>query len=313
MYSGGQTMQEYDVIILGGGPAGLTAGLYTSRYGLKSLLIERGLYGGQIVNARTVENYPGFPAGVSGMDLGQLMYDQAIKFSLQTENDEVLGLSRADGGFQIKLSDSTIQAKSVIVATGSNYRKLNVEGEERLLGRGVSYCATCDGFLYKNMDVAVVGGGDTAVTDALELAEHASTVYLIHRRDQLRASEINQKQVFASSKIKIIWDSVVISIDGQDKVSNVIIKNIKSGQQADLTISGLFVAVGLEPNSEIVKNIVLLDESHNVITDELMSTSVPGIFAAGDIRRNSARQVATAVGDGATAAKSAFKHVRGHD
>jgi thioredoxin reductase (NADPH) len=163
------------------------------------------------------------------------------------------------------------------------------------------------------MEVAVVGGGDTAVTDALELAEHARLVHLIHRRDQLRASEINQKQAFASDKINIVWDSVVTSIEGQDKVAHIILRNVKSGQSSELNIAGLFVAVGLEPNSETLKNVVQLDESYNVVTDELMRTSVPGIFAAGDIRRNSARQVATAVGDGATAAKSAFRYVRGHD
>lgn len=304
-------MQEYDVVIVGGGPAGLTAGLYTSRYGINTLLIERGLYGGQIVNAHSVENYPGFPQGVSGMDLGQLMYDQAIKYGLRAESTEVTAFTSLNENFRIEVENGEIVAKSVIIATGSNYRKLGVEGEDRLLGRGVSYCATCDGFLFKNMDVAVVGGGDTAVMDALELCEYASNVYLIHRRHELRASEINQKRAFNQPKIKFIWDSVVVGIEGKEKVENLKLKNVKTEEYFPLKVSGIFVAIGLLPNSELFKDIVELDDNGNIVTDELMQTSKSGIFAAGDVRKNSARQVATAVGDGATAAKSAFRCLKG--
>ncbi len=303
-------MKEYEVVIIGGGPAGLTAGLYASRYGLKTILLERGLFGGQIVNAREVHNYPGFPNGVSGMDLGQLMYDQAAKFGLQAETAEVTGIKSGGTGFEITLDEETIATRAVIIATGSNYRKMGVEGEAKLTGRGVSYCATCDGFLFKNKDVAVVGGGDTAVTDALELSQHCKTVYVIHRRDQLRASEIVQKAAFSAGNIKFVWNSVVDSLEGQEKLENVIIKDVKTGGASRLGVEGVFVAIGLIPNSDLFKGFLELDEAGNIVSGEMMYTSVPGIFTAGDIRRNSARQVVTAVGDGATAAKSAFSYLK---
>jgi len=303
-------MQEYEVVIIGGGPAGLTAGLYVARYGLSAILIERGLYGGQIVNASRVENYPGFPDGISGMDLGQLMYDQALRFGLKSTTAEVTGFKRKNKGFEISTDDEVLFAGSVIIATGSDYRKLGVDGEERLNGRGVSYCATCDGFLFKNVDVAVVGGGDTAITDALELSQHSSKVYVIHRREQLRASQAVQHVAFGIPKIQFIWNSVVDSIEGQDKLSRLNLKNVKSGEKSVLQVAGVFVAIGLIPNSELFAGLLEMDENKNITTDDLMHTSIPGIFAAGDIRKNSARQVATAVGDGATAAKSAFSYLK---
>jgi len=306
-------MQEYEVIILGGGPAGLTAGLYSARYGLNVVLIERGMFGGQIINARHVDNYPGFPLGITGMDLGQQMYDQAARFGLKMETADVTGITRADGTFQITTEDEKYSAKSVIIATGAYYRKLGVDGEDRLEGRGVSYCATCDGFLFKNMVVAVVGGGDTALGDALELSEHAKGVFIIHRRDQLRGSAVLQRLVLTHPKIKMVWNSEVESITGEQKLRMLNLINKKTGVKSTLEVDGLFVAVGLIPNSGLVKGLANLDESGNIITDELMSTNMPGLYAAGDIRKNSARQVVTAVGDGATAAKSAFRYVKGHD
>jgi thioredoxin reductase (NADPH) len=303
-------MKEYEVAIIGGGPAGLTAGLYATRYGLNTILIERGLYGGQIVNAGYVENYPGFPEGVSGMELGRLMYEQASRFGLTSTVGEVTGFKRSSDKFEITMDDGFVTAMSVIIATGSNYRKIGVDGESRLIGRGVSYCATCDGFLFKNKEVAVVGGGDTAVTDALELSQHAAKVYIIHRRDQLRASSVVQKLAFSIPKIEFKWDSVVASLEGQDKLSHINLRNVKSGEISELKIDGVFVAIGLIPNSELFTGLVEMDENNNISTDELMRTSVPGIFSAGDVRKNSARQVATAVGDGATAAKSAFSFVK---
>ena len=303
-------MKEYEVVIIGGGPAGLTAGLYASRYGLEAILLERGLFGGQIVNANEVQNYPGFPNGVSGMELGQLMSDQAVKFGLQVETADVTGIKSNGSNFEITFDEETISTKTMIIATGSNYRKMGVDGEERLTGRGVSYCATCDGFLFKNKEVAVVGGGDTAVTDALELSQHCKTVYVIHRRDQLRACEAVQRAAFSNERIKFVWNSVVANLVGQEKLQNVIIKDIKTGSTSSLGVSGVFVAIGLIPNSDLFKGFLELDEAGNIVSNEMMHTSVPGVFTAGDIRKNSARQVATAVGDGATAAKAAFSYLK---
>ena len=303
-------MKEYEVAIIGGGPAGLTAGLYASRYGLNTILIERGLFGGQIVNAGYVENYPGFPQGISGMELGRLMYEQASRFGLTSTVGEVTGFKHASDKFEITMDDGFITAMSVIIATGSNYRKIGVDGETRLIGRGVSYCATCDGFLFKNKDVAVVGGGDTAITDALELSQHADKVYIIHRRDQLRASSVVQKLAFSIPKIQFKWDSVVESLEGVDKLNHINLKNVKSGEKSELQVDGVFVAIGLIPNSALFVGLVEMDKNNNISTDELMRTNVPGIFSVGDVRKNSARQVATAVGDGATAAKSAFSFIK---
>ena len=198
----------------------------------------------------------------------------------------------------------------MIIAAGSEYRKLGVPGEEKLLSRGVSYCATCDGFFFRDLDVAVVGGGDTAITDALELSEHASKVYVIHRRDQLRAGQVLKQLALAHPKLKPIWDTVVDEITGESKVSGLRLRNVKTGAITDLQVAGVFVAVGLKPNSQRFAGIVDLDETGLIKTNELMATSAPGIFAVGDIRKNSARQVASAVGDGATAALSAFKYLR---
>ncbi|MFA5078927.1 MAG: thioredoxin-disulfide reductase [Dehalococcoidia bacterium] len=303
-------MKEYEAVVIGGGPAGLTAGLYLSRYGLNTLLMERGLPGGQIVNAGRVENYPGFPNGITGMELGQLMHEQASKFGLNFATAEVSGLRQEDKMFRTVSDDGDFLSGVVVIASGSNYRKLGLADEERLTGRGISYCATCDGFLFKNMDVAVVGGGDTAVSDALELSQHCRHVYVIHRRDQLRASHAVQRAAMASSKIEFIWNSVVVQLEGQEKLSNLVLKDVKTGATSRLDVSGVFVAIGFIPNSDPFRDLALLDESGNIPTDELMRTSIAGLYAVGDIRKNSARQVAAAVGDGAVAAKSAFAYLK---
>jgi len=302
-------MSKYEVIIIGGGPGGLTAGLYTSRAGLKTLLVERGVFGGQIVNAQRVDNYPGFPDGISGFELASLMHQQAIKYGLETITAEATGL-KSGHTYGVLTNEGNFEAGAIIIAAGSQYVKLGVAGEEKLLGHGVSYCATCDGFLFRNLDVAVVGGGDTAITDALELSQHASNVYVIHRRDQLRAGQVLRQQAFAQPKLKFVWDTVVEDITGEGMVSGVRLRNVKTGKISTLRVEGVFVAVGLKPNSQCFDDIVDLDETEHIITDDLMVTSVPGIFAVGDIRRNSARQVTSAVGDGATAAMSAFKYLR---
>jgi thioredoxin reductase (NADPH) len=303
-------MAKYEVVIIGGGPAGLTAGLYTSRAGLKSLLAERGMFGGQIVNAPLVENYPGFPEGISGAELGSLMHQQATKYGLDMVTAEVTGVEVGQP-YKIVTTEGGFEAEAIIIAAGSEYSKLNVPGEETLMGHGVSYCATCDGFFFRQKEVAVVGGGDAAITDALELAQHASKVYVIHRRGQLRAGQVLQQRAFAEPKLEFIWNTVVDEIVGEQLVKALSLRNVKTKRLSTLEVAGVFVAVGLKPNSQPFADIVELSETGHIVTNELMATSVAGIFAAGDIRRKSARQVASAVGDGATAALSAFGYLRG--
>jgi len=303
-------MTEYEVIIIGGGPAGLTAGLYTSRAGLKSLLIERGLFGGQMVNARLVENYPGFPEGISGFDLGQVMHQQALRYGLQITTEEVASITPGQP-HRVEVTDGDLAAGAVIIATGSENQKLNAPGEERLVGRGVSYCATCDGFLFRDQKVAVIGGGDTAVTDATELSQLAQKVYVIHRREQLRAGQVLQQRAFAAPRIQFLWNTVVDEVVGNEgKVSALKLRNVKTQQTSSLDIDGVFVAIGLKPNSQRFVGLVQLTETGHIITNERMTTSVSGVFVAGDVRSNSARQISTAVGDGATAAMSALRYLR---
>jgi thioredoxin reductase (NADPH) len=302
-------MARYEVIIIGGGPAGLTAGLYTSRAGLRSLLLERGPLGGQMVNATLVENYPGFPEGIAGPELGSLMHRQAARYGLEVVSVEVTGISEGQG-YSVATTEGRFEAATIIIAAGSEYRKLGVAGEENFSGRGVSYCATCDGFFFRGREVAVVGGGDTAITDALELSQHASKVYVIHRRDQLRAGKALQERAFAHPKLEFIWNTVVEEASGDKVLKELKLRNVKTGQQSNLRVDGVFVAVGLMPNSHLFFNVLELDDAGCIVTDETMATSAPGIFAAGDIRRNSPRQIAAAVGDGVTAAMSAFKYLQ---
>jgi len=305
-------MAKCEVIIIGGGPAGLTAGLYTSRAGLRSMLLERGIVGGQIINATKVENYPGFPQGISGAELGALMHQQAVKHGLEVVTAEVTGIARKQP-YSISTTEANFEAKAVIIASGSEYRKLGVSGEDRLTGHGVSYCATCDGFFFRDREVAVIGGGDTAITDALELTRHAKKVYVIHRRDELRAGQVLQQRAFAEPKLKFVWSTVVEKLVGDKTLEEIRLRNVKTGQFSILKVAGIFVAVGLTPNSRSFVDIVDLDDTGYIVTDETMTTSDPGIFAAGDIRKNSPRQIGAAVGDGVTAAMSAFKYIQNHD
>ena len=216
---------------------------------------------------------------------------------------------RTGSAYEISTTECSIQTKSIVIATGSEYRKLDVTGEERLSGRGVSYCATCDGFFFRDREVAVVGGGDTAITDALELAQHCRKVYIIHRRDQLRATKAMQEKAFSQPKIELVWDTVVQEIVGDKMLSSLRLQNVKTGQPSDLEVDGIFVTVGIKPNNQVFSQLVTLDEAGFIVTDEMMRTSVPGIFAAGDVRQNSFRQAITAAGDGAAAASSAFKYL----
>jgi len=297
--------KNYQVVIIGGGPAGLTAGLYCTRSRLTTLLIEKGVIGGQITNAEHVENYPGFPQGISGIELGQLIHEQATNHGLETLLAEVTKAVPSQRHNLISTSEGDFAAESIVIASGSQYRKLGVPGEDKFVGKGVSYCATCDGPLFKGQILAVIGGGDAAITEALYLSKFASSVKVIHRRSELRASKIFQEKAVADPKIDFIWDSVVTQIEGDGVVKQLRLKNTKNAKISTLELAGVFVAIGSEPNSAQWQGFLPLDEGGYIITNELMETQIPGIFAAGDIRHNSARQAITAAGDGATAAISA--------
>jgi len=302
-------LTTHEVIIIGGGPAGLTAGLYTSRAGLRSLLVERGALGGQMMNATLVENYPGFPEGISGPELCSLMHRQAARYGLEVVTAEATGLTQGKP-YGVSTTEGNLEATAIVIAAGSEYRKLGVAGEKRLSGRGVSYCATCDGFFFRNKEIAVVGGGDTAITDALELAQYAEKVYVIHRRDQLRAGQVLQQRAFAHSKVEFIWSMVVKEVLGEKTVDGITLRDVKTGQESILKVGGVFIAIGFTPNSRSFSNILELGNTGHIITDERRATSAPGVFAAGDIRQNSLRQIGTAVGDGVTAAISVFKYLQ---
>ncbi len=303
--------RKYDVVIIGGGPAGLTAGIYAARSRLKSLLIERGATGGWIINAGEVENYPGFPDGVNGLELADAMQRQAAKFGLETLAAEVTGLELKGEQKIVKTGEGDIAARAVIVAGGSDRFKLGVPGEDEFTGRGVAFCAVCDGYFYRDVPVAVIGGGNAAMNEALELTKFASKVTVIHRRDELRATKILQERAFAEPKMEFLWNTVVEAIEGEDTVKRLRLKNVNTGKKSTLDISGVFVAVGFRPNTDYLKDVISLADNGTIITNEKMETDVPGILAAGDIRASSIRQVAGAVGDGAVAAIYAEHYLAG--
>jgi thioredoxin reductase (NADPH) len=297
-----KTKKEYDVIIIGGGPAGLSAGIYTSRARLNSLLIERGLVGGRITDAELVENYPGFAQGISGTELGQLMQQQAAKYGLNIITAEVTGIEIKTKKKVVRTTEGKFNAKAVIIASGSERGKLDIPGERELTGKGVSYCATCDAPFFKQKPVAVVGGGNAAISEALHLAKFASKVIVIHRRDRLRATRIMEEKARAEPKIEFLWDTVVTKIDGKDTVKQLSLRQVKTGEEFTLDVGGVFVAVGLKPSTDFLKGALPLDKAGYIITNDRMETKVPGIFAAGDLRQHSPQQAITAAGDGATAA-----------
>ena len=299
--------KDYEVIIIGGGPAGLSAGIYTSRARLNSLLIERGVVGGRITDAELVENYPGFAEGISGAELGQLMQQQAAKYGLNIVTAEVTGLELKNDKKVVRTTKGNFKAKAVIIASGSERGKLGIPGEKELAGKGVSYCATCDAPFFKEKPVAVVGGGNAAISEALHLAKFASKVIVIHRRDQLRATRIMEEKARAAANIEFLWDTVVEKIEGQDEVKRLKLRQVKTGKQSTLEVTGIFVAVGLKPSTDFVKGVLPLDKTGYIVTDDRMETKIAGIFAAGDIRQSSPRQAITAAGDGATAAVFADK------
>ncbi|MFC1592953.1 thioredoxin-disulfide reductase [Candidatus Omnitrophota bacterium] len=299
--------QNYEVVIIGGGPAGLSSGIYTSRARLNSLLIEKMGVGGQIANAEHVENYPGFPAGISGFELGQLMHQQATRYGLETVFAEVIGIELREGQKVVGTTAGDFIAKAIIIAGGSEHQKLGVPGEGEFTGKGVSYCATCDAAFFKDKAIAVVGGGDAAITEALHLVRFASMVTMIHRRRQLRASRILQEKAFAESRIEFLWDTIVEKIEGRDFVKGIRLHQVITGENSALKLDGIFISIGFKPDTDYLRGILPLDAAGHIITNEKMETEIPGIFAAGDIRCNSARQAITAAGDGATAAIYASK------
>jgi thioredoxin reductase (NADPH) len=300
-------MSNYDVIIIGGGPAGLTAGIYTARARLKTLLVEKGAIGGMIINAALVENYPGFPDGLSGFDLTEAMYKQATRFGLETLTADVTGL-KADGKSKVvKTSQGDFYAGAIIIAGGSERHKLRVPGENEYLGKGVSYCATCDAAFFRDKVVAVVGGGNVAVTEALELTKFASKIFVIHRRDELRATKVVQEKAFAEKKIEFIWDTVVTAVMGDIFVKKIRVRNLKTGRESEIHVDGVFVSVGSHPATAYLKDVLTLDAVGAIVVNDKMEAGVSGVYAAGDIRSGSIRQVIGAAGDGAVAAINASK------
>jgi thioredoxin reductase (NADPH) len=301
---------DYDLVIIGGGPAGLTAGLYAARARLNVILLEKVVPGGQVVTTDWVENYPGFPEGISGPDLVQKMTAQVQKFDLKIETNAVVSMDLSEPIKKITLSDRVITTHAIIIASGASPKKLGVPGEDTFYGKGVSACATCDGPFFKDSVVAAVGGGDTAVQESLFLTKFAKKVYLIHRRDQLRAEAILQERALANEKIEFLWDSVLTGIKGLTDVEKISVQNLKTGDTKEIAVDGCFIWVGILPNSDFLPEVVELDQYGFIIVDTNMQTSVAGVYAAGDVRSTPLRQIATAVGDAAIAAFSAEHYLQ---
>lgn len=295
----------YDLAILGAGPAGISAAIYAARARLNTLWIERKFaQGGQIVDTYEVDNYPGLP-GINGMDLGEKMAAHAEKLGLSPLRENVISVEDEDGIKVIRTKKNEYRARAVILAFGAAHRTLGIPGEESLSGMGVSYCATCDGAFFRDRTVAVIGGGNVAAEDAILLSRTCKKVYVIHRRDQMRADQILQEKLFACENVEMIWDTVPVSIEGEEMVSGIKLQNKKTGEEKELSLDGVFIAVGIVPNTELFRNLVKLNESGYIVAGEDCVTSTPGIFAAGDIRTKQLRQVITAAADGANAVTSA--------
>ncbi|WP_190242902.1 thioredoxin-disulfide reductase [Apilactobacillus kunkeei] len=302
-------MEKYDVIIIGAGPGGMTSALYASRANLSVMMIDRGIYGGQMNNTAEIENYPGFKS-ILGPDLAKEMYESSTNFGAKYEYGTVESIEDKGDSKIVNTDQGSYEASAVIIGTGSQYRKLGVPGEDEYGGRGVSYCAVCDGAFFKNREVVVVGGGDSAISEALYLAGLASKVTVIHRRDQLRAQKVIQDRAFANDKIEFIWDTNVTEIVGDNmKVTGVKTINNKTNEEGEIAASGVFIYVGNNPMTEPFSNLNITDEKGWIKTNERMETSVKGIFAIGDVREKELRQVTTAVGDGGIAGQNAFEYV----
>ncbi len=298
-----------DVIIVGGGPAGFAAALYSARAKLKTLLLEKAFSGGQMDATAWVANYPGFEQPVNGSELAARMEKHAKKFGAEVRNEEVIELSLDSRVKRVKTRENIYEARSVILCMGTFPRELGLPAEKKFRGQGVSYCATCDGAFYRGVDVAVVGGGDTAAEDALFLTRFCSKAYLVHRRDSLRAARVIQDAVLNNKKIEIVWNSIVEEILGEHEIEGIRVRNVISGETRELAVKGIFVAIGSIPNTGLVRGQVKLNEAGYIVTDECMRTTIPGVFAAGDIREKPLRQIITAESDGAVAAWMADKYI----
>ena len=302
--------KNYDIVIVGGGPGGLTAGLYGARAMRKTIALEKGMPGGQIANTEEVEDYPGFEH-ISGAELAMKMANHAQKFGLEMGTEDVEEVY-VDGKDRVArcASGTLYRAKAIILSTGGSPLKLGVPGEAEYTGKGVSYCAICDGAFFRNQVIAVVGGGDAAVEEAAFLTKFGSKVYVIHRRDELRAAKVVQKRAFANEKLEFVWDTIVESINGGDKqVTNLALKNVKTGNKSTLEVGAVFPFLGFVPNSNITREALRKDQGGYIITDYKMETSIKGIFACGDVRSQLVRQITNAVGDGTTAAVAADKYI----
>jgi thioredoxin reductase (NADPH) len=296
--------ERYDVVIIGAGPAGLAAALYTGRSRLNTVVLEKAIPGGQILLTDWIENYPGFPDGIAPFDLIENFRKQALRFGAQFVTDEAKEIVKEGELWLVRGYKTPYPTRAIIIATGAAYRRLGLPNEERLTGRGVSYCATCDGAFFRDRDIAVVGGGDTALMEAIFLTKFAKKVVLIHRRDRFRGTKIIQERVLANPKIEVVWDSVIESIDGGDHVEDIVLRNVKDETRVTLPIEGLFVSIGMDPITGFVKGLLELNEWGEIVVDPTMATSQPGIYAAGDVIDACPHQVASAVGSGVHAAIS---------
>lgn len=298
---------DFDTIILGGGPAGLSAGIYSARGAVSTAIVDKNMFGGQPSNYLELENYPGFPI-VGGYDLMEKIEEHADKFGIQKfpmqEIEKVDLISK-----KIYTKEYEFSAKTIIIATGAQPMKLGVKGEKEFVGRGVSYCAVCDGAFYKNKVVAVIGGGNSAIEEAMYLTKFASKVFVVHRRNELRADKIIQERAFKNEKIEFVWNNVVKEINGENTVNSVVLEDVKTGKQTDLTVEGVFPYIGIVPNTEDFNGQLMQDKKGFIITDETMATSINGVFAVGDVRNTPLRQVVTAVSDGAVGAVYAVKYL----
>ncbi len=305
--------KNFDVIIIGGGGSGLTAALYTSRAKLTTALFEKLTPGGQIALTDLVENYPGFPEGILGPEISQRMEEQAKRYGTEIIYEEVKSIQKNAKGFQLQTFSGSYECKALILAAGASFKMLNVSGEKELTGKGVSYCATCDGAFFKEKDVMVVGGGDSALQEGIFLTRFANKVVIIHRRDKLRASPILQERAKQNPKIQFIWDTVVEKIEGSKKVENVVLKNVKTNESHSFKIDGVFIFIGHEPNTKFLQGFVQVDDHGYVVTgNNSTATSVQGVFAAGEIRAGAVKQLVSACGEGCEAALAAQAFIENH-